>query len=180
MDLTAPPNPLLAASVPSQALSLLSTLHSLSLAQEASLTRADYDPTTINDTMRDKFIALEEDKCHFVFQLARAINAKTIVEAGTSYGVSTIYLALAAIANAKATGGEAKVIGTEHEPTKADKAREHWKQCGTYKGVEVGGVIDLKEGDLRETLKERLGVVDMLLLDSKLPPQIQACWLEIG
>jgi hypothetical protein len=25
--------------------------------------------------MRDKFIALEQDKCHFIYQLARTLNA---------------------------------------------------------------------------------------------------------
>jgi len=45
--------------------------------------------------MRDKFIALEQDKCHFVYQFIRATGATNIVEAGTSFGVSSISLALA-------------------------------------------------------------------------------------
>ncbi|XHF96460.1 hypothetical protein AWENTII_000096 [Aspergillus wentii] len=111
--------------------------------------------------MRDKFIALDQDKSQFIYQLARSINAKTIVEAGTSYGVSTIYLALAVSANLAATGGEGRVIATENEPEKARQARQNWELCGDV----VSGVVELREGDLRETLKGDVGVVDLLLLD---------------
>jgi predicted O-methyltransferase YrrM len=117
--------------------------------------------------MRDKFIALEQDKCHFIYQLARTLNATSIVEAGTSYGVSTIYLALAVADNlaASAASGKGTVIATEYEPAKAEQARKHWAECGEA----VSSVIDLREGDLRETLKTNLpDEVDMLLLDSKL------------
>jgi len=62
------------------------------------------------DIMRDKFIALEQDKCHFVYQLCLAINAKNIVEAGTSFGVSTMYLALAISRNLEATGGKGLLL----------------------------------------------------------------------
>ena len=86
-------------------LSLLAHLHAQSSAQESQLTPADYALETIDSTMRDKFIALEQDKCYFIYQLAISINAKTIVEAGTSYGLSTIYLALAVASNVEASGG---------------------------------------------------------------------------
>ena len=61
-----------------------------------------------------------------------------------------------------------RVVATEYEPTKAARAREYWAQCGDL----VTGAIDLREGDLRETLKENLEDVDLLLLDSKMmcPP----------
>lgn len=88
-----------------QILSLLSHLHAQSSTQESQLTPADYALETIDSTMRDKFIALEQDKCYFIYQLAISINAKTIVEAGTSYGLSTIYLALAVASNVEASGG---------------------------------------------------------------------------
>lgn len=145
--------------------SILTRLHAQSSEQEEALKgkgAADFPGLTFDDVMRDKFIALEEDKSQYVYQLCRAINAKTIVEAGTSFGVSTIYLALATAANAAATGGQARVIATENEPTKAAKAREHWQECGD----EVSSVIELREGDLRETLKENIENVDLLLLDS--------------
>ncbi|EAW08933.1 O-methyltransferase [Aspergillus clavatus NRRL 1] len=162
-------NPL--ASHPPHILALLQRLHAESSAQESALPPSTYTtPATgaFHTLMRDKFIALEQDKCLFLYQLARSLHATTIVEAGTSYGVSTIYLALAVADNlahprapsdAHATG---TVIATEYEPAKAAQARAHWAECGDP----VRGVIDLREGDLRETLKE--GVpdgVDLLLLD---------------
>jgi predicted O-methyltransferase YrrM len=117
--------------------------------------------------MRDKFVALERDKCEFIYLLARAMGVKNVVEAGTSFGVSTIYLALAVGQNVargdRKVGG--KVIATEKESSKAARAREHWKEAGE----EVERWIELREGDLLETLKVEEGIpeeVDMLLLDS--------------
>ncbi|KAF8183750.1 hypothetical protein K438DRAFT_1838537 [Mycena galopus ATCC 62051] len=76
--------------------------------------------------------------------------------------VSTIYLALAVGQNAAAAGGSGKVIATEQEASKAARAREHWALAGS----EVEPWIELREGDLRETLKQDLPAqVDFLFLD---------------
>ncbi|KAF9731710.1 hypothetical protein PMIN06_008513 [Paraphaeosphaeria minitans] len=80
--------------------------------------------------LADKFIALGEDKCQFAYQLITAMGTTSIVEAGTSFGVSTIYLALAVAQTSIATGTTGRVIATENEPRKAAAAREHWRQCG--------------------------------------------------
>ncbi|KAM5458354.1 hypothetical protein MaudCBS49596_000267 [Microsporum audouinii] len=127
-----------------------------------------------DDFMRDKYICLEADKSQLLYLLARSTGALNIVEAGTSFGVSTIYLALAAGQNAAAKasgsitpGQGAQVFATENEPTKAKKAREHWTEAGE----EVEPWITLLEGDLRETLPEQMkkvDQVDLLLLDSML------------
>lgn len=155
---------------PKHILDLLDRLHAESLEQERGMDRAVFAGASTEEdkkaAVRDKFIALDQDKSQFVYSLCRAIDARTIVEAGTSFGVSTIYLALAASANAAAAGGKgnkARVVATEWEPTKAAKAREHWAECGEV----VTGAIDLRVGDLRETLKDDLEEVDLLLLDSK-------------
>lgn len=154
---------------PPHILSLLDRLHKQSTTQESSLPRSTYTtPSTdsFHTLMRDKFIALEKDKCHFIYQLARTLHATTIVEAGTSYGVSTIYLALAVADNLATAAASSKgtVIATEYEPAKAEQARKHWAECGET----VSSVIELREGDLRETLKTGLpDQIDMLLLDSK-------------
>lgn len=153
---------------------LLQALHSESLTQElkvdwASLPQQCSDE--FDDIMRDKFIALDQDKCELIYHILRSINAKTVVEAGTSFGVSTIYLALAVAQNA-ARGAQSdsesqqkqgRVIATEKEPSKASIAQENWEQAGD----EIRGVIDLRIGDLRETLSKDLGTVDFLLLDSE-------------
>jgi predicted O-methyltransferase YrrM len=162
---------------------LLARLHAASESQEKSLSQIWFYlkrlasfylfsaawASAADDHMRDKFVALEQDKCQFMYLLARSSGALNIVEAGTSFGVSTIYLALAVGQNAadqKAQGRSVsgKVIATEKEPSKAERAREHWAEAGD----EVAGVIELREGDLLETLQME-GMpeqVDLLLLDS--------------
>lgn len=115
----------------------------------------------------DKFVALDPDKCALVYLLLRATRARFIVEAGTSFGLSTIYLALAVGQNAGLENSSGKVIATENEPTKAAQARKHWSAAGK----EIEKWVELREGDLRETLKTDLPEqVDFLLLDSELSP----------
>ena len=111
----------------------------------------------------DKLVALDRDKAEFCYQLCRANNARRIVEAGTSYGVSTLYLAAAVRDNVQATGGSGVVIGTEYEPNKARAARAHFEQAA------LNGFIDLREGDLRNTLRQISGPVDFMLVDIWIP-----------
>jgi predicted O-methyltransferase YrrM len=51
------------------------------------------------------------------------------------------------------------VVGTEHEPGKATAARAHFLEAG------LTDQIDLREGDLRETLKVLEGPIDFVLMD---------------
>jgi predicted O-methyltransferase YrrM len=104
--------------------------------------------------MADKLVALEPLKAEFCHLLCRSLGARRVVEVGTSHGVSTVYLAQAVREN-----GGGVVIATEHEPGKAAKARETFAQAG------LANLIDLREGDLRETLKVIEGPVDFVLVD---------------
>ena len=119
----------------------------------------DHDAARIRKFRSDKLVALDRDKAEFCYQLCRAKNARRIVEIGTSYGVSTLYLAAAVRDNVRAGGGEGVVIGTEYEPEKAKAARKHFEEAG------LSRCIDLREGDLRETLKQIDGPVDFMLVD---------------
>ena len=145
---------------------LLAALHARSDAQAALLKR--YDATRAEDALpedeirefrRDKLVALDRDKAEFCYQLCRATDARRIVEIGTSYGVSTLYLAAAVRDNVRAAGGDGVVIGTEYEPNKAAAARAHFEQAG------LSRFIELREGDLRETLRQIDGPVDFVLVD---------------
>lgn len=107
-----------------------------------------------NRFMADKMVALEPIKAEFCHMLCRALRATRVVEIGTSYGVSTLYLADAVRAN-----GGGVVIGTEYEPAKAAAARANFKAAG------LSEMIDLREGDLRETLKGLEGPIDFVLMD---------------
>ena len=119
----------------------------------------DADAARLKEFRSDKLVALDRNKAEFCYQLARANNARRIVEIGTSYGVSTLYLAAAVRDNKRAGGGDGLVIGTESEPGKAKAARQHFDEAG------LSGFIDLREGDLRETLKQIDGPVDFMLVD---------------
>lgn len=147
---------------------LLQALHSQSLAQESKVDWATLPQQCTDEfdtIMRDKFIALDQDKCELIYHILRSINAKTVVEAGTSFGVSTIYLALAVAQNVARDGQSSggRVIATEKEPSKASVAQKNWERAGD----EIQGVIDLRIGDLRDTLAKDLGTVDFILLDSE-------------
>lgn len=119
-----------------------------------SVSGTDADVAKGRGFWADKMVALEPVKARFCYSLSRALNAKRIVECGTSFGVSTLYLAAAVRDN-----GGGTVIATEYEPSKAAIAREHFAQAG------LSQFVDLREGDLRETLKRIEGPVDFLLMD---------------
>ena len=169
---------LAALDAPQHVLDLLGKLHKRSLDQEDQLRASNGGYETIteiineaaaaakrDEIMRDKFIALEVDKACFVYNLIRATGALNVLECGTSFGVSTIYLALAVGQNAEAAGkkpGDAKVIATEFEASKAAEARGYWKEAGES----VEPWIQLKEGDLLETLKKDVPTLDFVLFDS--------------
>jgi predicted O-methyltransferase YrrM len=146
---------------------MLAGLHARSDAQAAAMRAFDADrsdqvqppsPKEARAFLRDKLVALDPDKAEFCYQLCRANNARRIVEIGTSFGVSTLYLAAAIRDNVRA-GGDGVVIGTEYEPNKAAAAREHFEQAG------LSRFVDLREGDLRQTLKQIDGPVDFMLMD---------------
>lgn len=141
---------------------LLDDLHATSDAQVATLESFERDKATEGELKAfrsDKLVALDRDKAEFCYQLCRATDARRIVEVGTSFGVSTLYLAAAVRDNIRVSGGAGVVIGTEYEPAKASAARAHFAQAG------LSDLIDLREGDLRETLREVEGPVDFLLVD---------------
>ncbi|MFY9554040.1 MAG: class I SAM-dependent methyltransferase [Blastocatellia bacterium] len=131
-------------------------------AREESFNWKKFDEQT-NQFLSDKLIALDRDKAEFCYQVCRALRARRVVEAGTSFGVSTLYLAAAVRDNLRGGGGEGVVIGTEYEPKKARIARANLAEAG------LSEFIDLREGDLRETLVNVGGPVDFMLVDTWTP-----------
>ncbi len=103
---------------------------------------------------KDLYLPLEPEQGGLLYVTARAIGARRVVEFGTSFGVSTLYLAAAVRDN-----GGGTVIGTEILPEKADVARANFAEAG------VSDFIDLRVGDARETLQDCDGPVDLVLLD---------------
>ena len=118
--------------------------------------------------LQDKLVALDSEKAALCYLLCRSLNAQRVVEARTSFGVSTIYLAAAVRDHIAAHGGTGTVIGTEHEPMKAAAAQKNFVEAG------VAEFIDLREGDLRETLKTVDGPIDFMLVDIWIPMALPA------
>ena len=124
--------------------------------QEGSLDYENYCDEDMHRFLSDKMVALDRDKAEFFYQLCRSLRATRVVEAGTSFGISTLYLAAAVRDNEVKNG---VVIGTEHEPAKVQIARENFRAAG------LSEFIELRAGDLRQTLLEVGGPVDFMLVD---------------
>jgi predicted O-methyltransferase YrrM len=105
--------------------------------------------------MKDLPLAVSRETGVLLYMLARGCGARTIVEFGTSFGISTLYLAAALRDN-----GGGHLITSEFEPSKVERARNN---------LTTGGLVDLveiREGDAMQTLSSGLPeTIDLLLLD---------------
>jgi len=127
-------------------------------ATEPSFDWNRFDART-DQFLSDKLVALDREKAEFCYQICRALGARCVVEAGTSFGVSTLFLASAVRDNVRRHGGDGIVVGTEYEPQKVKAARAMFAEVG------LSEFIDLREGDLRETLADLPAPVDFMLVD---------------
>jgi predicted O-methyltransferase YrrM len=110
------------------------------------------------ELMRDVYMPVSPEVGRLLYLLARSRNAETIVEFGTSYG-SGIHLA-AALRDA----GRGRLITTEFDAVKAERARENFRTAG------LSDLIEIRVGDAFETLKAGIaGGIDLLLLDGWKP-----------
>ena len=73
--------------------------------REGTLTSENYCDDDMHHFLSDKMVALDRDKAEFCYQLCRSLRATRVVEAGTSFGVSTLYLAAAVRDNEVEGGG---------------------------------------------------------------------------
>ena len=136
------------------------------------------------ELLADKMVALDPEKAALCHLLCRSIRARTVVEIGTSFGVSTIYLAAAVrdvgIGTGNDAGEDGLVIGTEHEPGKVEIAEKNLADAGVEDHAEI------LAGDLLETLPPRLSQladrdrpVDFVLMDIWIPMALPALELLI-
>ena len=115
--------------------------------------RTDY--IDLYGRLKNDPLAISRETGALLYMLARNSRARTIVEFGTSFAISTLHLAAALRDN-----GGGRLITSEFEPSKVARAREN---------LAAGGLIDLveiREGDALQTLSADLPeTVDLLLLD---------------
>jgi predicted O-methyltransferase YrrM len=112
------------------------------------------DDLALADALRHALLPVSRQAGRFLYLLARSTRAASIVEFGTSFGVSAIYLASALRDN-----GGGRLVTTELHPHKAAAARTHLAEAGLAKWVEV------RQGDARQTLADLAGPFDLVLLD---------------
>jgi predicted O-methyltransferase YrrM len=107
------------------------------------------------DGAQQRYMAVSPDTGKLLYSFVRASRATSVVEFGTSLGVSTLFLA----AGIKDNGG-GKVIGTEFEPTKIITTRKTVNRAG------VGDIVEVREGDAMQTLAVDLPAeIQLVLLD---------------
>lgn len=105
--------------------------------------------------LAENFLNVSPQFGRFLYMCARACQARRIVEFGSSMGISAIYLAAALRDN-----GGGRLIGTELEPSKAERAEANIAAAG------LADLIEFRVGDARETLKVSVGGdIDMVMLD---------------
>ncbi|MEO0473819.1 MAG: class I SAM-dependent methyltransferase [Bacteroidota bacterium] len=105
------------------------------------------------EDMKDAYIAISRQQGEFLYDLLYQRKARNIVEFGTSFGISTLYIAAAARQNA------GRVITTELLPEKCKVAQANIDEAG------LGQWVDLREGDAMQTLGNLQEPIDFLLLD---------------
>ena len=119
------------------------------------LMRSKTDYLDFYGRLKDFPLPVSRETGVLLYMLARSSDARTIVEFGTSFGISTLHLAAALRDN-----GGGRLITSEFEPSKIARARDHLTQ---------GGLIDLveiRQGDALQTLSVDLPeTIDLLLLD---------------
>ena len=105
--------------------------------------------------MKDFYLAVSPETARLLYMLARSTRAHSIVEFGTSFGVSTIHLAAALRDN-----GGGLLIGSDFESSKVAKARQNLQAAG------LSDLVEIREGDALETLSRDLPeTIDVVLLD---------------
>ncbi|WP_190295663.1 O-methyltransferase [Halotalea alkalilenta] len=105
--------------------------------------------------LKDLWLPVSRETGTLLYLLARSTGARSVVEFGTSFGISTLHLAAALRDN-----GGGLLIGSEFEPSKVARAREHVAEGG------FADLVEIREGDALKTLATDLpDTIDLLLLD---------------
>jgi predicted O-methyltransferase YrrM len=127
----------------------------LSDAERTRMMQSKTDYRDLYGRLKDTPLAVSRETGTLLYMLARSSRARTIVEFGTSFGISTLHLA----AGLRENGG-GRLITSEFEPSKVARAREN---------LTAGGLLDLveiREGDALKTLSTDLpDPIDLVLLD---------------
>jgi predicted O-methyltransferase YrrM len=99
------------------------------------------------------YLSVNRQEGRLLYMLARSKRAKSIVEFGASYGISTLYLGAAAADN------QASMVTSELHPDKCAATRNSLQRSG------LSNIVSLLEGDGRKTLTTLDNGIDFVFLD---------------
>jgi predicted O-methyltransferase YrrM len=154
-SLTTPPLAKLLAQLFADADRTKATLMAQLSSEELEAIREGANYRELYAKMKDFHLAVSRETGALLYMLARSSSARSVVEFGTSFGVSTLHLAAAIRDN-----GGGRLISSEFEPSKAARARENIAAAG------LSDLVEIREGDALETLANDLPEkIDLVLLD---------------
>jgi predicted O-methyltransferase YrrM len=105
--------------------------------------------------MREAYMPVTPEFGALLYIVARTARARSIVEFGASFGISAIFLAAALRDN-----GGGKLITTECEPFKAERAMMNLAAAG------LDDLVEIRTGDARQSLaKDIPAAIDLIFLD---------------
>jgi len=119
------------------------------------LRRSKTDYLDFYGQLKNLPLAVSRETGTLLYMLARSMGARSIIEFGTSFGISTLHLAAALRDN-----GGGRLITTEFEPSKLARARKNLAAAG------LADLVVFREGDALRTLSVDLPqTIDLVLLD---------------
>jgi len=130
-------------------------LAGMSAAERDRLRHSRTEYLALYAQLKDLWLPVSPETGTLLYMLARSTGARSIIEFGTSFGISTLHLAAALRDN-----GGGRLISSEFEPGKVQRAREHLLEGG------LDDLVDIREGDALQTLAVDLPAsIDLVLLD---------------
>jgi predicted O-methyltransferase YrrM len=106
------------------------------------------------DALQAFYLPISARGGELLYALVRASRPTTVVEFGTSFGISTLYLAAAVADN-----GTGRVFSTELNQAKVTAARANLDEAG------LGDRVTILAGDALDTLADIPGPIGLVLLD---------------
>jgi predicted O-methyltransferase YrrM len=115
---------------------------------------AEASAAELADALQDAYIPISAEAGKLLYAVIRASRPETVVEFGTSFGISTIYLAAAVTDN-----GTGHVVTTELSSKKVEAAGSNLREA------DVEAAVTILAGDALQTLADVQRPVGLVLLD---------------
>ncbi|MFQ5413477.1 MAG: O-methyltransferase [Phycisphaerae bacterium] len=120
----------------------------------AAIQRLEHFMTTVEDAH-----ALPRDAAAFVHAMVLATRATRVVEIGTSYGYSALWIA-SALAEQGSDGAPGRLVTIDHDKRKTDAARGNVADAG------LDGYVECRTGTALDVLRDVAAPIDLVLNDA--------------